>query len=68
MRAENIPTKGYAIRPGFHCAAQPEAPHLKQTGNRVWVEVEIEEFYTFPRPKHQGGEWLIAQLMRVLPS
>lgn len=63
--AENIPTKGFALRPGWHCGATPEAPHLSEKG-RVWFEVEVEDFYRFPRPAHQGGEWIIANWMRVV--
>lgn len=44
--AENLPTKGFADRPGWHVGALPTAPHLmKKTGemppDRVWAEVEI---------------------------
>lgn len=46
MVAENIPTKGFAKRPGWHAGARPEAPHLlKKDGtlseDRVWAEVEM---------------------------
>jgi hypothetical protein len=64
--AENHPTKGYALRPGWHCAAEPVAPHLKQSSERVWARCEIADFYPFTRPAHQGGEWLIAQRLKVL--
>jgi N12 class adenine-specific DNA methylase/predicted RNA methylase len=46
-KAEHIPTKGFAERPGWHAGAEPIAPHLRQkaTGkihpDRVWVEVEM---------------------------
>lgn len=62
--AENHPTKGYAVRPGWHCAAEPKAPHLSTKG-RVWCEVWVDDFYKFKRPKHQGGEWIIANRMTV---
>lgn len=44
--AENLPTKGYAPRPGWHAGRLPLAPHLmKKDGtmpaNRVWAEVEM---------------------------
>ncbi len=65
LEAEDHPTKGFAHRPGWHCGDTPEAPHLSERGRR-WFKVEIKDFYRFPRPKHQGGEWLIAQRMRVL--
>jgi len=65
LQAEDHPTKGYARRPGWHVAAEPSAPHLSEKG-RVWMEVEIDDYYRFPRPKSQGGEWLIANQMRVI--
>ena len=63
--AEDHPTKGYTHRPGWHCGATPDAPHLSEKG-RTWFEVEVEDFYRFTRPQHQGGEWLIAKHMRVV--
>lgn len=46
LKAEFIPTKGYAQRPGWHAGVLPTAPHLmKKDGtmpsDRVWAEVEI---------------------------
>lgn len=63
--AESYPTKGYALRPGWHCCKEPNAPHLSMKG-RVWCEVEIKDFYSFPRPKAQGGIWFIAKAMKVV--
>lgn len=65
LTAENHPTKGYAIRPGWHTTAKPEAPHLSIKG-RIWCEVEIKNFSEFIRPKAQGGLWYLANKMRVL--
>ena len=65
LEAEDIPTKGFAHRPGWHCGAEPSAPHLSEKG-RVWYKVEIQDFYTFKRPSNQGGEWLIAKRLKVL--
>ena len=65
LNAENIPTKGYAHRPGWHCGAAPSAPHLTEKG-RSWYQVEVDDFYTFERPKHQGGTWIIANKMKFL--
>lgn len=65
--AEDHPTKGFAHRPGWHCAAAPTTKHLSEKG-RVWYAVEIEDFHTFPRPEYQGGEWLIARRMRVIEA
>jgi hypothetical protein len=66
LPAEDHPTKGFARRPGWHAGLTPEAPHLKEA-NRVWAECEIpaDKFYEFPRPKHQGGTWVIAEAIKV---
>lgn len=89
--AEDIPTRGYAHRPGWHAGAKPIAEHLTERG-RLWVECEISSdivytpethphlftekgdmkrlpsngYYLFPRPKHQGGQWVIADKIRPL--
>lgn len=65
LTAGDHPTKGFAPRPGWHCGHEPIAPHLSKRG-RVWARVEIEDYYPWPRPAHQGGKWLIAKRMRVL--
>jgi hypothetical protein len=65
LPAESHPTKGYALRPGWHVAPAPYAPHLSERG-RVWAKVEVEDFDELPRPASQGGVWLIAQRMRVI--
>ena len=65
LDAESHPTKGYALRPGWHCTSNPHAPHISMKG-RVWCEVEIAGYYEFRRPASQGGLWWIAQRMRVL--
>jgi hypothetical protein len=63
--AESHPTKGFAFRQGWHCTLLPIAPHLSEK-NRVWVEVEVEDYKFFSRPKSQGGTWVLAQKMRVI--
>lgn len=69
MQAECFPTKGFAVRKGWHTAILPRAPHLKMElangEKRVWCEVEIEDYELYERPKMQGGTWAIAQQMRV---
>jgi hypothetical protein len=64
-KAEEHPTKGYAMRPGWHVTENPIAPHLSPKG-RVWRKVEIEDYYEFVRPNSQGGKWYIAQKMKVI--
>ena len=65
IKAEAHLTKGFAFRPGWHCTLTPSAPHLS-TKNRVWVEVEVEDFEIHDRPAHQGGSWLLAQKMTII--
>jgi hypothetical protein len=64
LEAQDIPTKGYAHRPGWHCTLEPIAPHLSKK-SRVWCEVEIADWKEHPRPENQGGVWFIAQKMKV---
>lgn len=66
LKAECHPTKGYALRPGWHVAPTQNAPHLSMEG-RVWRQVEVADFEELPRPESQGGTWLIAKWMRVIP-
>lgn len=69
MQAECYPTKGFAVRTGWHCCFNPIAPHLKlQLSNgeqRVWVECEVEDFESYNRPESQGGAWVLAQRMKI---
>lgn len=63
--AESHPTKGFAVRKGWHCTLKPVAPHLSEKG-RVWVQVEIEDFELYNRPESQGGTWVLAQRMKII--
>ena len=69
MPAECHPTKGFAVRQGWHCCFKPVAPHLKtQLANgerRVLVECEVEDVTTYNRPESQGGAWILAQRMKI---
>lgn len=65
LTAEEHPTKGFALRKGWHCTLKPIAPHLTLKG-RVWVEVVIEDYEYYDRPESQGGTWVLAQKMKVL--
>lgn len=62
--AECFPTKGFTIRPFWHCTSQPIASHLS-LNNRVWVEVEIEDYKEFKRPENQGGLWFLAKRIKI---
>lgn len=70
LMAESHPTKGFQFRQGWHCTLQPVAPHLKtqlKSGEeRVWCEVDIEDFEYYNRPESQGGTWVLAQRMQVI--
>lgn len=70
MQAECYPTKGFAVRCGWHCCFKPLAPHLSmQLANgeqRVWVECEVEDWASYNRPESQGGSWILAQKMKVI--
>ena len=65
LEAECFPTKGYAVRTGWHTMPSPRAPHLSERG-RVWCEVRIEDFEQYKRPASQGGMWYLAQRMLVV--
>lgn len=65
LEAEDHPTKGYAHRPGWHAAPTKHAPHLSEKG-RVWCKVLLEGVREYPRPKSQGGTWLLANRLKVL--
>lgn len=65
LSAESHPTKGYTLRPFWHCTEKPYAPHLS-TKNRVWKRVEIKDFEEFIRPEHQGGKWYLAKQIKIL--
>lgn len=70
LQAEAHKRKGFAFRPGWHCAAEPVAPHLETelaSGElRVWCEVEIDNVTEYARPAAQGGKWLLAERMRII--
>jgi len=70
MDANPYPTKGFALRPGWHCTAQPYAPHLKmklKSGEeRVWKKVLIKDFEEVHRPENQGGLWYLANKIKIL--
>jgi hypothetical protein len=65
LQAECHPTKGYAYRPGWHCCAEPLAPHLSKK-NRVWCKVMITQYTEHQRPESQGGLWYTADRLKVL--
>jgi hypothetical protein len=64
-QAECHPTKGFAIRPGWHVCSEKNAPHLSKKG-RVWCEVQFSDWQEHLRPAAQGGLWYTANKMTVL--
>lgn len=69
MNAQCYPTKGFAVRKGWHCCFKPLAPHLKKIlsngEQRVWVECEVEGWESYDRPESQGGAWILADRMKI---
>ena len=70
LSAECFPTKGFAVRKGWHCTLQPKAPHLKMNlangERRVWVKCEAEDCTEYQRPESQGGTWVLAQKIKLV--
>lgn len=70
VKAKCYPTKGFSVRKAWHCCFKPVAPHLKMrlaTGEkRVWMKVEVDNYKICPRPKSQGGSWILAQRIKVI--
>ena len=64
-----FPRKSFAPRKGYHMCFLPFAPHLKTElasgEKRVWVECEVENTTTYNRPWNQGGQWCLAQRMKI---
>lgn len=65
LKAESFPTKGYAVRPGWHCLPRPYAPHLS-CKNRVWCLVEIKEVTTYEVASKYGSIWYLANKLKVI--
>ena len=57
MQAEYYPTKGFAIRKGWHCCFEMNAPHLK---------MQLSDWESYNRPESQGGAWILAQRMKII--
>jgi hypothetical protein len=65
LKSATYPTKGFALRPGWHITNSPVAPHLSMK-NRKWYKVEFKNFEKIVRPANQGGLWYLAKNLRVL--
>lgn len=70
LQSECFPTKGFAVRQGWHCCLKPEAPHLKKDlksgEHRVWVKCEAEGISLYNRPESQGGTWALAERIKII--
>lgn len=66
----DLPHPGLAHRPGFHCCAEPRAPHIKlrltSGERRVWCRVSISGYRRHRRPESQGGLWYTAAFMTIV--
>jgi hypothetical protein len=65
LKSEEHPTKGFAVRPGWHCTHNPIAPHLSMKG-RAWFKVEIRDYEKIKRPENQGGLWYLAKRIKII--
>lgn len=70
LQSECHPTKGFAVRQGWHCCFLPIAPHLKENlangEKRVWVKCVVKDYETYNRPESQGGTWILADKIKVI--
>jgi len=65
LTAGCYPTKGFKVRPFWHCTSEPVAPHLSMKG-RAWYEVEMNQYAPFKRPESQGGVWYLATFIKII--
>jgi hypothetical protein len=47
MNAESHPTKGFALRPFWHCTSTPSAPHLSEKVGYVVKEWKLRILLNF---------------------
>lgn len=70
LDSKPYPTKGFAVRAGWHCTARPDAPHLKMSlangEQRVWKKVIMEDYEEVHRPENQGGLWYLAKRIKII--
>lgn len=68
-KSQDNTTNGFKSRQGFHCVPEPVAPHLKlntKKEKRVWLKVKVSDFRIMSRFEHQGGNWILANSMKVI--
>ena len=66
LEAESYPTKGYALRPYWHCVSNPDLVKHLSVKNRVWMKVEIDDYQKIQRPNNQGGIWYLAKKIKII--
>jgi hypothetical protein len=70
LEAQCLPTKGFAVRQGWHATLTKSAPHLSEKlasgEQRVWCKVLLEDCTYYDRPESQGGKWVLAKRLTVL--
>lgn len=71
LQSESLPTKGFAVRPGWHVCSEQSAPHLAldpvSDMPRVWAEVECDGWIDYhERPESQGGLWYTCERVRIV--
>jgi hypothetical protein len=67
LPAKRRPTAGFKVREGWHALPSAYAPHLGRRWERRWFKVQLAGKITrVQRPLRQGGEWLLAERMRIL--
>jgi hypothetical protein len=65
-RSKTYPTKGFAVRPGWHVCKEPYAPHLSMEGRR-WYRVRFGgDVQWHLRPLSQGGLWYTVSNITIL--
>jgi hypothetical protein len=69
LAAEEMPTKKFKRRFGWHCTALPNAPHLYMNlangEQRYWYEVEMDGVTALKRPACQGSMWYLAEAIKI---
>ena len=65
LSSEYHPTKGFAVRQGWHALPQPSSTRLSEQG-RAWYQVELDGATVIPRSDGQGGTFIVADRLKVL--
>lgn len=66
LAAKSVPTRGYAVRVGWHIAERPNLPHLSRKGRIMKQVLFASRVERHERPESQGGVWWTATRMMIL--